>query len=316
MTAVRASEGQRGVALISAMIVVALATVIAATLFFDSAMSARRSAATFSMEQAIQLAQGGEALAAYALDQDDRKQDTAAEEWTRHYGPVEVAPEVALEAQLTDEQAKFNLNTLLEKDGSTNRNAKLVFVKLLRLLEMEPRWADLLIDWMDSGGQIESEGGEDSLYASRVPPHRTGNALLASVSELQQLPGMNRELYLRLLPHVTALPPEASTVNICLADGIVLDALTAPSEKHGSDIEFSRMRPEELAASRARQCFPTLISFAEGDEDVKALVSETTSYFRLRTWVRIGTAQFALYSLMYRDTDGKSRPVSRTFGTE
>ena len=306
---------QRGVALISAMIVVALATVIAATLFFDSAMTARRSAASFSMEQAIQLAQGAEALAGYVLEQDDNPQDTAAEKWTNPYGPVEVAPEVALEAQLTDEQAKFNLNTLLTKEGLTNEPAKKVFVKLLGLLEMEPRFADLLIDWMDRDTRPESEGGEDSLYASQVPPHRTGNALLASVSEIQQLPGMNRDLYLRLLPHVTALPPEANTINICLADGLVLDAVTAPSEKHRTDIEFSRMRPEELANARAKGCFPPLATFADGEKEVKDLLSESSRYFRLRTWVRIGTAQFALYSLMYRE-EGVARPISRTFGTE
>ena len=117
---------------------------------------------------------------------------------------------------------------------------------------MEPRWADLLVDWMDPDPNTQNSGGEDSLYASQVPPHRTGNAMLASVSELQQLPGMNRELYLRLSPHVTALPPEANKVNVCMADGLVLDALTALSTKHAKDIEFSRMTPEELAdCSRA-----------------------------------------------------------------
>ncbi len=45
---------------------------------------------------------------------------------------------------------------------------------------------------MDQDTQPEAEGGEDSQYASQVPPHRTGNALLASVSERQQLPGINR----------------------------------------------------------------------------------------------------------------------------
>ena len=46
------------------------------------------------------------------------------------------------------------------------------------------------------------------------------------------------------------------------------------------------------------------------------LTAETSSYFRLHTWVRIGTAQFALYSLMYRDASKKARPIIRTFGTE
>jgi hypothetical protein len=48
---------------------------------------------------------------------------------------------------------------------------------------------------------------------------------------------------------------------------------------------------------------------------MRGLAGEQSSYFRLRTWVRIGTAQFALYSLMYRQGD-MARPISRTFGTE
>jgi general secretion pathway protein K len=309
------SQAQRGVALISAMIVVALATVIAASLFFDSAMTARRSAGSFSMEQGLQLAQGGEALAAYALQQSAQKPVNPAQKWAEHYGPVEVVPEVSFEAQLNDEQGKFNLNTLLKKDGTPNEPAVKVFNQLLKLLELEPRWTSLLIDWMDSNPQPQSEGGEDSLYASQVPPHRTGNLLLTSISELQQMPGFNRELYQRLAPFVTALPPTASKINVCTADREVLDALFAVSSDDTNNVEYTRMRPEELATSRARGCFPSLDTLTRGDAAMKDLAGEQSDYFRLRTWVRIGTAQFALYSLMYREGD-KARPISRTFGTE
>ncbi len=58
---------QRGVILISALILVALAVIVATSLFFDAALTARRSAASFSMEQSLALGQGAEALAAYAL---------------------------------------------------------------------------------------------------------------------------------------------------------------------------------------------------------------------------------------------------------
>jgi general secretion pathway protein K len=307
---------QRGVALISAMILVALATIIAASLFFDSAMTARRTAASFSMEQGIQLAQGAEALAAYALREDRDQQDTIDDSWAQPYGPVEVAPEVALEALLTDEQAKFNLNTLLKKDGTPNPDTVAVFARLLELLEMEPRWTSLLIDWLDANNQPGPDGGEDSLYASQAPAYRTGNLLLTSVSELQQLPGLNRELYLRLLPHVTALPPEASKINVCIADGVVLDSLYALSERFKNNVEYSRMRPEDLAASRAQGCFPLRATLTGGDKRMEDLTGERSSYFRLRTWVRIGTAQFALYSLMYRDAGNNARPIVRTFGTE
>jgi general secretion pathway protein K len=176
----------------------------------------------------------------------------------------------------------------------------------------------LLIDWMDRDTNVLQDGGEDSLYASRTPPHRTGNFMLTSISELQQLPDFNRELYLRLAPFITALPPTANTINVCTAEREVLDALYAVSTNPQlkNYIEYTRMTPEDLAANRKQACFPSKSVHSQNDGDVGRLTAETSSYFRLHTWVRIGTSQFALYSLMYRDGSSKARPIMRTFGTE
>jgi len=307
---------QRGVVLISALILVALASVVAATLFFDTAMSARRTAASFSMEQAVQLGAGAEALAAYALVQDKNQNDTMQDAWGQHYGPVEVETEVGLEAQITDEQGKFNLNTLLKADGRPDANAMTVFRRLLELCELEPRWASLIADWIDPNVQPESDGGEDSLYLSQQPAYRAANMPITSVSELRQLPGFDQKMYLRLLPHVTALPPSARTINVCTADGLVLDALNALSKANPNNLEYSRLKPEELDRNRQNGCFPQKSVLGANEPDIAARIDERSSYFRLQTWIRIGTAQFALYSLMYRDGAGHARPILRTMGTE
>ena len=307
---------QRGVVLMSALILVALAAIVATSLFFDTALTARRSAASFSMEQALSLGQGAEALAAYALVQDKNSEDSPSDSWAKHYGPVDVEAGVNIEADVGDEQGKFNLNTLLKTDGTPDPDAVKVFRRLLELCELQPRWASLLVDWLDANAQPESDGGEDSLYLTQVPPHRTGNQLLTSVSELQQLPGFTRELYLQLLPHVTALPPEASHINVCTADGIVLDSLRALSEKNPNEVEFSRIPPEELARSRRNGCFPRSAVLGNNEAEIAKRVAERSSYFRLRSWIRIGTAEFALYSLLYRDGSGQVRPILRTMGTD
>jgi len=307
---------QRDVILISALILVALAAIVATSLFFETALMARRAAASFSMEQTVQLGAGGEALAAYALAQDKNSDDTDRDPWAQHYGPVEVETGVTLEAQIGDEQGKFNLNTLLKKDGTPDPDAVKVLRRLLELSELEPRWASLIIDWMDPNGQPEADGGEDSLYLSQTPPHRTGNLLLTSVSELQQLPGFTREMYLKLLPHVTALPPEAQKVNVCTADGAVLDALFALSTTNANYVQYSRLTPEDMARSRANGCFPRKTVIGTSEPVIAGRIDERSSYFRLRTWLSIGTAQFALYSLMYRDGAGKVRPILRTMGTD
>jgi general secretion pathway protein K len=169
---------------------------------------------------------------------------------------------------------------------------------------------------MDANGQPESDGGEDSLYLSQTPPHRTGNLLLTSVSELQQLPGFTREMYLKLLPHVTVLPPDVQKINVCAADGVVLDALFALSATNSNYLQYSRLTPEDLARSRQNGCFPRKSVIGATEPAIAAHIDERSSYFRLHTWLSIGTAQFALYSLMYRDGAGKVRPILRTMGTE
>ena len=306
-------------ALIMAVVLVALATVLAVSIGFSSAMTARRSTATYSVEQGLLFAEGAEALAAYVLQQDtNRNEDSASEFWTRPYGPVEIAPEITLEAQLFDEQGKFNLNTLLNADGTVDTDALAVFKRMLELLQIESRWAPLLVDWLDENDIPESEGGEDSLYAGQTPAGRTGNLTLTSVSELLQLPGFGRERYLKLAPHVTALPPEVGKINVCLATPIVLDALHALAENPTATVEYSQLDPVQFAKNRAGGCYPTetTLKTVVGGAKIATRISSTTGYFSLHTLVSIGTTRFALYSLMQRDGSGQIRPILRTFGTD
>jgi general secretion pathway protein K len=294
---------------------VALAAVVATGMFFDTAMMARRSAATYGMEQALALGQGAEDLAAFALTQWDTNKltDSPAERWAEPYGPVEVTPDVSLAAQVTDQQGRFNINSLVNASGK-DPNAYKVFVRLLQLLELDARMADKVVDWIDADVNPEPEGGEDGLYLSQDPPHRTGNMALTSISELEQLPDFTREVYLTLAPHVTALPPTVRTINVCTADAVVLDALFALS-KDSNRKEFTMLPAGDLARSRARGCFPRQAVFTQNEPAMQAATGETSSWFRLQTWVRIGTAEFALYSLLNRASD-KVQPVLRSMGTE
>jgi hypothetical protein len=67
-------------------------------------------------------------------------------------------------------------------------------------------------------------------------------------------------------------------------------------------------------------CFPTRAVFeaSVGTKDLGILAGKydtTSSYFRLRSVITIGTAHFTLYSLLY-SSGGQIRPILRTFGTE
>jgi general secretion pathway protein K len=63
------AHGQRGIALITAIVLVAIATVIATAIAFSSAMAARRATTVFGADQSLLAAEGAEAVAAYLLKQ-------------------------------------------------------------------------------------------------------------------------------------------------------------------------------------------------------------------------------------------------------
>ena len=66
-------------------------------------------------------------------------------------------------------------------------------------------------------------------------------------------------------------------------------------------------------------CYPDMAGFMSGlgaAQKAGLNIGTTSSYFRLRTWITIGTTRFTLYSLLEQDPSGQTRPIFRTFGTE
>jgi general secretion pathway protein K len=309
-------RAQRGIALITAIILVAVAAVLATAIGFAAAMSARRASGNFYVEQAQLVAEGAEAIAAYELKQNNsaNRQDSLDQEWAMPVGPTQFEG-VVLEASLEDQQGKFNINNLAIK-GVVDQTALQEFQRLLTLLQIEPKWAALLADWLDADTEpLQPDGAEDSTYVTQTPPYRTANLPITGVSELMALPGFGRERYAKLAPYVAALPP-GTAVNLCTASKEVLDAMVPA----GTTANFAS-NDQELAMRRTSGCFPTLAEFAATMTQpqyalMAGRVAERSSYFRLRSWITIGTARFSLYSLVHRDPNGQIRPILRTFGTE
>lgn len=306
----------RGVILVSALVVTAMAAVVAAALFFEAGLTARRAAGNFALEQALQIGQGAEALAAQVLGEDRNQTDTPAEDWAQPVDPVEVEADIVLEARLTDETGRFNINSLVDNEGERDENTMRVFARLLELAGLEPRWSDMVSDWIDPDTQPAPDGAEDGLYLAQTPPHRAANLAITSVSELMQMPGFTREMYDRLLPHITALPASVRTINVCTADGVVLDALFALHATDTRHEEYSTLTADELAERRTGACYPSRNTLAAGQPGMQQMTVERSNWFRLQTWVNVGSAQFALYSLLQRDGSGRVRAVSRSLGSE
>ncbi len=198
-----------------------------------------------------------------------------------------------------------------------NKDAYNQFVALLTDLNINTDYAARVVDWIDSDDQATFPGGaEDTFYLTQQPPYRTPNLPITSVSELRGgrcARAMDRASYDRLSPLVTALPMETK-LNICTAPGEVLDVFSG-QRSYALDAN-------ELNGQRQQfNCYPDKDTFLSGISTtqkayVQNHIGTTSQYFRLRTWITIGTTRFTLYSLIYQDTSGQIRPVLRTFGTE
>jgi general secretion pathway protein K len=319
---------QRGVALLIALILVALATILATKLSFDGFLELRRTTGVLAAEQALQFGLGAEALAADALVQDLQTSPTStnlAGAWAQATQALPITPDDnpegepigTMQGALEDMQGRFNLNTLarLGPDGVTEDPVPLeLFQRLLASVGVEPKWAGLARDWIDQDDAVGNpDGAEDSVYTSQTPPYHTGNWPMMSPTELMNLPGFGADRYRKIAPYVTALPDATTKINLCTAPALVLESL-AP----GLNGEWSNTAV--LANGRKTGCFPdmnTFISMAgpKAMVSINPIIGVTSKYFQLTTRVVLGTTEFTLYSLLYRGGGTKVAPILRSFGT-
>jgi general secretion pathway protein K len=313
---------QRGVALVMAVLIVALATILAAEVGFRGYMDQRRTVNAFSLDQSFEIAMGGEAWASDALRRDkmqNSKTDDFTEEWATPIPPIpleDVGGE--FEGQLEDLQGRFNLNDLVTFDESgvstVSEPAVKRFERLLTLLEIEPKWAGYIADWIDTDNNAGfPDGAEDPVYTNLSPPYRTANMAVTRASELLALPEFGAERYRKLAPFVTALPP-GQAINVCTASPELLDAMIGDSR------EFTLAR-EAGKQTRGQRCFPSQTEFEasltpERKQELENMVGETSDYFLATIWVTLGTQRFTLYSLLYRSGGANQvRPILRSYGT-
>jgi general secretion pathway protein K len=304
-----------------AVLIVALATMLAASVSFKGYLDQRRTGNAFAMDQGFEVALGGEAWAADSLRRDKQqssKTDDFTEEWATPIPPIPI-DNGQFEGQMEDMQGRFNLNSLVTLEGGQlkfDQPAIDRFERLLELLELETKWARIIADWIDSDIQPNfPDGAEDPTYTGLSPPYRTANMPLTRASELLAITGFGLERYRKLEPFVTALPI-GTTINLCTASPELLDALVAGRR------QFTLARDNTME-TRKQRCFPNKQDYESGltaDEKTELVqgkvIDQTSSYFRSTIWVTIGTTQFTLYSLLYRSgNNGLVRPILRSHGT-
>lgn len=218
----RAPGRQRGVALITVLLVFALVAVIAAEMLRRNQLALSSVANLVDTRQAYYYALAGEAYARQVLAQQvlaDRQQDRLTDTWakTKDQPPFTI-DHGQLKVEIHDLQGRFNLNNVRAASGEGLAQ----FQRLLGALGLNSRYAAEWRDWVDQDQQRSANGAEDADYSGYL----TAGAMEADVSALRLLRSMQPGDYAKLAPHVAALPSDAIKVNVNTADAIVLRSLS------------------------------------------------------------------------------------------
>jgi len=297
------------VALITAMLITALAGLVAASLAWDNALDARKTMVLLSRDQAVQVALGAESWISSILRQDleDTDTDHLGEIWASDLPGLPIDGGEVF-GQITDLQGRFNLNNLIAPDGRIDEPSLEQFRRLLQALSLDPRFAGIAADWLDADQETSfPDGAEDSLYTGYIPPYHAPNQLLTSASELAALEGMDKETLDVLLPHVTALPGR-TTINANTATPAVLQSLD--TNVSVADVERLVSERETDGFANVEETFRPLVA-----PELLPLIGDNSRYFQLKVVVRVDTVRVTLYSILLRSPRGDVAPIARSFGT-
>jgi general secretion pathway protein K len=306
-----ARASQRGVAVLTAMLVVAIGTIIAVNLMWQATLDLRRTESALAADQGMLFMQGAEAWAADILRQDQvdsPSSDNLSEPWATQLPPLPVDGGTIV-GKLEDLQGRFNLNNLIKPDGTDNPLAVAQFTRLLELLQIDPSLAGAVSDWLDPDSNLRfPNGGEDVTYAGADPPYRAANSMITSPSELMAVSGFTREIYGKLAPYVTALPI-GTKLNVNTASAVVLASLS-----DNLDIAAA----EGLVQQRNDGPFVDIDKTFEGLVDPRVLreIDGVSQHFLLTATVTLGTNQLTMRSVLQRDASGVTRALFRSLGVE
>lgn len=226
---------QRGVALITVLLVFAIATLIASKIIIGKVLDVQRTAGMINRTQAYYYAVAAEELTILALeenasadvDPDNSPQGDHLEEfWAQGPIPFEIDNIGAVLVQIIDLNRYYNINNLIQSDNKVSLHELNRFKDLLIELNLDESIADNLADWLDSNDSEQGYQSEKDGYLNEKPGYLPANRMLSDVSELRLVRGFTPEVMNLLKDHITVVKtPGVLPLNMNTASEYALSTL-------------------------------------------------------------------------------------------
>lgn len=320
-------DSERGAALLTVLLLVAVMAVVAATALERLALATRMTGNGGAVDQGRAYADAGMEMARLRiadLTASNPAKITLAGGWMGTPQSIPVPGGVAI-ARVTDGGNCFNLNSVVS--GETEANLKvrpigvLQFQGLLEALGVDARQAQVaaasLADWIDTDSVPQPGGAEDETYAAMERPYRPANRMMVDASELRAVSGISPAIYDLAKPWICALPVTTLSqinINTLLPQQAPLFAMLLPGQ-------LSVAQARQLLAQRPADGYGSTVQFwampslagLSPDAEVGAQVKLTTGFFGVDVSVDVGGTQVVERALIDA-RESPARLVRRSWG--
>ncbi|MGC4251062.1 MAG: type II secretion system minor pseudopilin GspK [Sphingobium sp.] len=321
-------DSERGAALLTVLLLVAVMAVVASTALERLALATRMTGNGGAVDQARAFADAGIEIARLKIGDlvaANPGRTTLAGGWMGAPRDIPVPGGVAT-ARVSDGGNCFNLNSVVEGENEANLKVRPIgvsqFQALLQALGVDARQAQVaaasLADWIDSDSAPQPGGAEDETYARAERPYRTANRFMVDASELRAVNGVTPAIYDLARPWVCALPTadlSPINVNTLLPDQAPLLVMLLQGQ-------MSVAQARQMLAQRPEQGYGSVVQFWAGPsnlginplEEAARQVKVTTGFFGVEVAVDVGGTQVVERGLI----DARQSPamlVRRSWGS-
>ncbi len=266
-----AREAQSGIALVITLMITALLVVVITEIVYAVHLHQSMTGLFVDAQNAGLLAEGGVELASAGIKETTEDSYTYIDEKERITIPVD---ENLITIGVVDERARVSVNAIIKKDGKEHDKFYPLYLRLLKVLELEEELASTAADWADKDEEPRTLGAEDyDYYMRRKYPYKSKGAPFDHVGELSLVKGYTPDVMDKLRPFVTVYGD--GLVNINNAPREVLMALT---EELSGDIA------DAVIERRTKSPFKTIneINKVDGFESIDVtLITVKSDTFRI-----------------------------------
>lgn len=289
-------KSQRGVALVLVLLIVAMATTIAAFMAQQQGFWQREMENGRDRAQARRIAEAGIdwARAVLADDAAVTQYDSGKEMWAMRLPAIPVEGG-EVQGTILDQQGLFNLNNLVS-NGVVSLPDLARFQRLLTALGLPPELGGALVDWMDANSETMANGAEDEYYLGLDKPYRCANRPLSDVGELAWVKGFDATIIKRLQPFVSVLPESGTPVNVNFAPPEVLLAVLP-----GLTLQDARQMATQIKSTP----FKTVPDFLQQlpksvSQESTMVLSVSSQYFMVTGYATQGDGASSVHALLHR----------------